>query len=155
MNNSCKICSCFIQFTYIYIFDEYTCFSFRFSLSREVSSSQYFADVTLQVQIHLSQRHTKASNIYYTYCDRDFSLDNLLSDILDAHEAQFERHQVKLNVLLPDQPVSTLAVKGMVVQVVENLISNSVYWMDVEKQRKISFKLFGNMLNRFRVMITC
>ena len=27
--------------------------------------------------------------------------------------------------------------KGMVVQVLENLISNSVYWMDVEKQRKL------------------
>ncbi len=28
----------------------------------------------------------------------------------------------------------------MFVQVLENLISNSVYWMDVEKQRKMSFR---------------
>jgi signal transduction histidine kinase len=69
-----------------------------------------------------------------------FNLDELLSEILEAHEAQFERHQVKLNVLLPDRPVQVSAVKGMVVQVLENLISNSVYWMDVEKQRKMSFK---------------
>lgn len=69
-----------------------------------------------------------------------FNLDELLNDILEAHEAQFERHQVKLNVLLPDRSVQVSVVKGMVVQVLENLISNSLYWMDVEKQRKMSFK---------------
>ena len=69
-----------------------------------------------------------------------FNLDELLNDILEAHEAQFERHHVELNVLLPDRSVQVSAVKGMVVQVLENLISNSVYWMDVEKQRKMSFE---------------
>jgi signal transduction histidine kinase len=69
-----------------------------------------------------------------------FNLDELLNEILEAHEAQFERHQVELNVLLPDRSVQVSAVKGMVVQVLENLISNSVYWMDVEKQRKMSFR---------------
>ena len=69
-----------------------------------------------------------------------FNLDELLNEILEAHEAQFERHQVELNVLLPDRSVQVSAVKGMVVQVLENLISNSIYWMDVEKQRKMSFR---------------
>jgi len=69
-----------------------------------------------------------------------FNLDELLNDMLGAHEAQFERHKVTLNVLPPDRPVQVSAVKGMVVQVLENLISNSVYWMDVEKQRKMSFR---------------
>lgn len=69
-----------------------------------------------------------------------FNLDELLNDILEAHEAQFERHQVELGVLLPERSVQVSAVKGMVVQVLENLISNSVYWMDVEKQRKMSFR---------------
>ena len=68
-----------------------------------------------------------------------FKLGELLSDILEAHEAQFVRHQVKLNVLVPDRSVHVSAVKGMVVQVLENLISNSIYWLDVEKQRKMSF----------------
>ena len=36
--------------------------------------------------------------------------------------------------------VELSAVKGMVVQVLENLISNSVYWMDVERERKISLE---------------
>lgn len=69
-----------------------------------------------------------------------FNLDELLNDILEAHNAQFERHQVKLNLLLPERSVQVSAVKGMVVQVLENLISNSLYWMDVEKQRKLSFR---------------
>jgi signal transduction histidine kinase len=69
-----------------------------------------------------------------------FNLDELVNEILEAHEVQFERHQVKLNILLPSRPVQVSAVKGMVVQVLENLISNSLYWLDVEKQRKISFK---------------
>ena len=67
-----------------------------------------------------------------------FKLNELVEEILEAHEAQFERHKVKPNVLLPDKSVELSAVKGMVVQVLENLISNSVYWMDVEKQRKLS-----------------
>ena len=68
-----------------------------------------------------------------------FNLDEMLNDILEAHEAQFERHQVELEVLQPERPVLVSAVKGMVVQVLENWISNSVYWLDVEKQRKMSF----------------
>ena len=69
-----------------------------------------------------------------------FNLDELVTEILDAHEAQFERHKIELNILLPEKSVQVSAVKGMVVQVLENLISNSVYWMDVERQRKMSFR---------------
>lgn len=69
-----------------------------------------------------------------------FNLDQLVGEVLEAHEAQFERHRVRLKILLPNRPVEVSAVKGMVVQVLENLISNSIYWMDVEKQRKMSFK---------------
>lgn len=69
-----------------------------------------------------------------------FNLDELLNEMLEAHEAQFKRHQVKLNILPPDRSVPVSAVKGMVVQVLENLISNSLYWLDIEKQRKMSFE---------------
>lgn len=68
-----------------------------------------------------------------------FNLDELLNEVLEAHEAQFERHLIKLNVLLPERSVQISAVKGMVVQVLENLLSNSVYWLDIEKQRKMAF----------------
>ena len=69
-----------------------------------------------------------------------FNLDELVNEILEAHEAQFKRHQVALKILLPDRSLQVSAVKGMVVQVLENLISNSIYWMDIEKQRKMSFR---------------
>ncbi len=69
-----------------------------------------------------------------------FKLDELVQEILEAHEAQFLRHEIDLSVFLPEKPVEVSAVKGMVVQVLENLISNSLYWMDVEKQRKMSLK---------------
>ena len=69
-----------------------------------------------------------------------FNLDELVQEIVAAHEAQFARHSIELILLLPERPVQVYAVKGMVVQVLENLISNSVYWMDVEKNRKMSYE---------------
>lgn len=69
-----------------------------------------------------------------------FELDELVRDLLGAHEAQFDRHHVKLETHFPDRPVALKAVKGMVAQVIENLVSNSVYWMDIERERKLGFK---------------
>ena len=69
-----------------------------------------------------------------------FHLDDLVRELLDAHETQFERHNIALQVTYPGRPIQITAVKGMVVQVLENLISNSVYWLDVEEQRKIKFE---------------
>ena len=69
-----------------------------------------------------------------------FDLDELVQDILSAHESQFERHKVSIDPHFPEKAVSVQAVKGMVVQVIENLISNSIHWMDVERQHKISYK---------------
>jgi signal transduction histidine kinase len=61
-----------------------------------------------------------------------FDLVLWIKEILAAHEEQFGRHSIKVNIkVLPDSS-STLrikAVRGMIVQVLENLISNSVYWL--------------------------
>ena len=56
-----------------------------------------------------------------------FDLSSLLSEVVDAHEAQFERHHVTLNVMLPNKGAQVSAV-------------NAIYWMDVEKQRKMDFR---------------
>lgn len=69
-----------------------------------------------------------------------FNLVELVDDILVAHESQFIRHQIDSILLPPDTPVPVHTVKGMVVQVVENLISNSLYWMDIKKTIDSSFK---------------
>ena len=69
-----------------------------------------------------------------------FNLCNLIDDILSGHELQFERHRVKLNVTMPKDSVLIRAVKGMIVQIIENMISNSLYWLDLRSQHDPGFQ---------------
>jgi signal transduction histidine kinase len=69
-----------------------------------------------------------------------FALDELLRDLIEAHEAQFIRHNVTPELDLGDQPLRVKAVKGMVVQILENLISNSVHWMDLKAERDPGYR---------------
>ncbi len=64
-----------------------------------------------------------------------FALDTLLREIIEAHEAQFERHKIVITLDLPERPLQIRAVKGMVVQILENLISNAIYWMEIRAER--------------------
>lgn len=68
-----------------------------------------------------------------------FDLKGLIRDTLEAHEAQFARHKIQMELDMPDEPVRIRAVKGMVVQIVENLISNSKYWLEMRSIREHSF----------------
>ena len=65
-----------------------------------------------------------------------FDLDELAREIAEGHEAEFERHKIKCEVKTkpPNRRLSVKMVKGMIVQIVENLINNSVYWL---KQRRM------------------
>ena len=65
-----------------------------------------------------------------------FSLNELVNDTIAAHASQFERHRIKPIVHLPEKSVRIRAVKGMIVQILENLISNSVYWLDIRGKRE-------------------
>ncbi|AKD56964.1 sensor histidine kinase [Spirosoma radiotolerans] len=67
-------------------------------------------------------------------------LKKLLQDTLLYHHDQFERHRINLVIedSYIDQKWSIQAVPGMIVQVIENLITNSVYWL---KQEQIINKL--------------
>ena len=68
-----------------------------------------------------------------------FSLNELIADTIDAHDAQFTRHHVKIISELPEQVIRIRAVKGMVVQILENLISNSIYWLSIRLEREKRF----------------
>ncbi|MCP4597946.1 sensor histidine kinase [Neptuniibacter sp.] len=68
-----------------------------------------------------------------------FSLNELIQDTLEAHSAQFDRHHIQVNLDLADSPIRVNAVKGMIVQILENLISNSKYWMEMKAQRNDRF----------------
>ncbi len=65
-----------------------------------------------------------------------FDLVAWIRDVLRYHDAQFQRHGIDCEFrIVPrnhDSPMNVHMVKGMVVQVLENLLSNSVYWL---KQR--------------------
>ncbi len=69
-----------------------------------------------------------------------FALDTLIKDILSSHKRQFKRHNIRSVLSLPDHRVRVRAVKGMIVQIIENLISNSIYWLDLRRQREPEFK---------------
>jgi C4-dicarboxylate-specific signal transduction histidine kinase len=66
-----------------------------------------------------------------------FDLTEWVEEILRAHDAQFARHGIRCTVKTepPRARIRIKAVKGMVVQILENLISNSVYW--IKQQRKL------------------
>lgn len=70
-----------------------------------------------------------------------FSLVEWVTEILDAHVAQFERHgiDVTIRTVPKNAQYRVKAVKGMVVQVLENLISNSVYWLTQRRKLNRSF----------------
>lgn len=70
---------------------------------------------------------------------QEFDLGDEIQSVLDGFGAKFERHGVTAK-LVPkgDQPVRVKAVRAMFIQVLENLIDNSVYWMSVGKRRKVA-----------------
>jgi signal transduction histidine kinase len=73
-----------------------------------------------------------------------FDLPSWIETILEYHEAQFERHGINCTFkVVPAEQRSyrVRMVKGMIVQILENLISNSVYWLDREaRSQESSFK---------------
>jgi len=61
--------------------------------------------------------------------------------VLDSHAAQFERHSIKLDVTKKSrEPVIALLIEGHIVQILENLIVNSVYWLDLYKEEHSRFE---------------
>lgn len=69
-----------------------------------------------------------------------FNLRDLIADILSGHRLQFDRHHVKTKVTMPEHAVCIRGVKGMIVQILENLLSNSLYWLDLRRQREPNFQ---------------
>ena len=72
-----------------------------------------------------------------------FDLVSWVRYILEAHAAQFGRHDVELDFrVVPDSASPSMRVfmvKGMFVQILENLIANSMYWLKLESRLHPSF----------------
>jgi len=74
-----------------------------------------------------------------------FDVCKLVREIMIGHEAQFSRHEVESAIITV--PANTVSweinmVKGMFIQIIENLLSNSVYWFKQRLKVKPSFAPF-------------
>lgn len=65
-----------------------------------------------------------------------FNLCELIEELKLGHAAQFRRHNISFNFKPSSSPVRIRVVKGMLIQILENLISNSVYWMTMRASRE-------------------
>ena len=69
-----------------------------------------------------------------------FDLVELVGQILDNHAREFERHGIAVRFEHPQNPFMIKAVRGMVIQILENLIVNAAYWLKQQKRFESDFK---------------
>lgn len=79
-----------------------------------------------------------------------YNIVNQFKTILELYEAKFHRHNVNVYFTVDDQEpkegVEVKMVRGLVAQIIENLLTNSVYWLDQglklgEIERKIEIDI--------------
>lgn len=58
----------------------------------------------------------------------------LISGIVESHENQFARHRIKCEWVPPKNKLVVEAVTGQIIQIIENLIQNSVFWLDEQEK---------------------
>lgn len=68
-----------------------------------------------------------------------FDLVELVEDIRHGHEAQFARDSIRFEVEKDSAPIRIRSVKGMVVQILENLLSNSIHWTGIRAERESAY----------------
>ncbi len=57
-----------------------------------------------------------------------------------SHNAQFQRHNIDITIKHPkNKEIIAFVIEGHVVQILENLIDNSIYWLDLQRRE---FKTF-------------
>lgn len=66
-------------------------------------------------------------------------LTSVLEEIVEAHQAQFERHGVKAEITFRGarEPLTLNVVRGQLIQIFENFIANSVYWLKQEAMLRV------------------
>lgn len=70
----------------------------------------------------------------------NLDLIEVIEDILDLHKPQFIRHKIDVQIIeKPSHKIMMPLVKGILIQIFANLISNSKYWLKIKKDRIISF----------------
>ncbi|MYF89567.1 MAG: hypothetical protein F4186_09615, partial [Boseongicola sp. SB0676_bin_33] len=59
--------------------------------------------------------------------------------MLANHEREFERHNIDLVLDLPKADLTIRAVRGMVIQILENLVVNAAYWLKRQTEYEEGF----------------
>lgn len=67
-----------------------------------------------------------------------FDLSEVVNDILEAHANEFGRHGVSM--MIEGGPLVVRAVRGMVIQIIENLLANSMYWLKQQERVQTGFE---------------
>jgi len=69
------------------------------------------------------------------------NLLGIASYVLEAHKDQFARHRIDAEIERSSKKDATaFIVEGHLVQILSNLINNSVYWLDVERKERPGFQ---------------
>ena len=69
-----------------------------------------------------------------------FDLRDLVTLILENHVREFDRHGIVARVKKPSHPVMIKAVRGMTIQILENLVVNATYWLKKQRQFESEFE---------------
>ena len=69
-----------------------------------------------------------------------FDLFELVTGILENHAREFERHQISMYFKRSSRAFEIRAVRGMVIQILENLIVNAAYWLKQQKRFESQFE---------------
>lgn len=69
-----------------------------------------------------------------------FDVVELVGQVIDARSQQLARHNITLTFDRPSRPFRIKAVKGMLLQILENLFENAVYWLKVEQRKTRGFE---------------
>lgn len=69
-----------------------------------------------------------------------FDLNQLVREVLGNHEREISRHDIRLELMLPGDEFMIKAVRGMVIQILENLVVNATYWLKRQAEYEKNFK---------------
>jgi signal transduction histidine kinase len=67
-----------------------------------------------------------------------FDLADVVNDVLNSHGNEFRRHRIELEKDTPSWRIK--ANRGMVIQILENLLANSVYWLKQQEKYQPGFE---------------
>jgi signal transduction histidine kinase len=69
------------------------------------------------------------------------NVGQIASYVLEAHKDQFVRHKISASISRrSERATNAFIIEGHLVQILENLINNSVYWLDIERSDHASFE---------------